>query len=953
MRRKTIVWSLGIGFAIITGTAGILGYRMIAERRFQAELDQAKRALAANRPNTALERLNALASRWPDAGEVLYLIGRCEIARGHPDRAEAAWGRIAPSDSPHFGLAAIEWAELDRERGRLAAAETRLRAVLAKPGGYTGRARGALVQLLVLEGRELEARRLFADGLGQHPDPIEALILLDKLEIEPYPIEAARYFLESAAKLAPDDDRVWLGRAHLAIRTGNIPQAESLLKTCLKRRPDDTAVLEMLLKCGLQAERPDLVAQAMVHLPAASLDTDRVNDLRAWAARLAGDRDAERRLLDEQPASPQILERLAELAIKAGNREQAATYRARRVACQNDLTQYRRRLTSPGAMDHPGEMARLAEKAGRPLDVQYWSARAGQGTKAQPGVSAQTLADALPDVVAALETLAKSDRAKTPRLPKSRPRFEDDAQQAGLRFVHESGSAAGRLIPPVTFSGGVGLLDFDRDRRLDVFLVQSGRFPTGPESASDGDRLFRNRGDGTFEDVTARAGLEGAHGYGHGVAVGDVDNDGFPDLFVTRWRSYALYRNRGDGTFEDVTKRWGLAGDRDWPTSAAFADLDNDGDLDLYVCHYIKWDEHDTRACVDPADPTKYNCNPRDFPSLPDHLLRNDGGRFVDATAEAGIVDTNGRGLGVVAADLDGDNRVDLFVANDMSANLLFINRGGLRFEERALEAGVAANAGGGYQAGMGVACGDLDGDGRFDLAVTNFYGESTSYFQNLGDGLFADRTAASGLQAPSRPLLGFGMAFFDADSDGRLDLLTVNGHIHDGRPLYPWKMPLQLLQGGPPGRLTEVSAEAGPPFKALHIARGLAVGDLDNDGRLDALVQVQDEPLIYLHNRSKGGRFIAFDLEGTRSNRDGVGATVSVITPDGRRHLAQRIGGGSYQSASTPLVQIGLGDATRAAKVEVLWPSGRLDRFSDLASDTVYRLREGNPRALPQAPEG
>jgi hypothetical protein len=501
------------------------------------------------------------------------------------------------------------------------------------------------------------------------------------------------------------------------------------------------------------------------------------------------------------------------------------------------------------------------------------------------------------------------------------------------------------LIPPITFSGGVGLLDFDRDGRLDVFLVQSGRFPPGPGSSGEGDRLFRNRGDGTFEDATTRAGLGGDHGYGHGVAVGDVDNDGFPDLFVTRWRSYALYRNRGDGTFEDATATWGLAGGRDWPTSAAFADLDGDGDLDLYVCHYIAWDEHEDHACVDPADPGRYNCNPRNFPALPDHLFRNDGGRFVDVTGEAGIVDRDGRGLGVVAADLDGDGRVDLFVANDMSANYFFANRGGLRFEERALEAGVAANSDGGYQAGMGVACGDLDGDGRPDLAVTNFYGESTSYFQNLGDGLFADRTAASGLKAPSRPLLGFGVAFLDADNDGLLDLLTANGHIHDGRPVYPWKMPLQLLQGGPPGRLTDVSAGAGPAFAVPHIARGLAVGDLDGDGRVDVLVQSQDEPLVYLCNNSKAGRSIAFELEGTASNRDAVGAVVTVETPDGRRRVSRRIGGGSYQSASSPILHFGLGDAPRVDRVEVRWPSGRIDRHENLAADAAYRLREGSPQ--------
>ncbi len=310
-------------------------------------------------------------------------------------------------------------------------------------------------------------------------------------------------------------------------------------------------------------------------------------------------------------------------------------------------------------------------------------------------------------------------------------------------------------------------------------------------------------------------------GFGHGVAVGDIDNDGHADLFVTRWRSYALYHNKGDGTFEDFTREAGLGGDRDWPTSAALADLDGDGDLDLYVCHYFKWNEKENRSCVDPSDPAIYRCLPLDFEALPDHLFRNDGGRFVDVTREAGIVDINGRGLGVLAADLDDDGRIDLFVANDMTANYLFRNLGGFRFEEIAQTAGVAASASGSYQAGMGVACGDLDGDGRLDLAVTNFYNESTTFFQNLGAGFFTDQTAAIGLAAPSRYVLGFGISFVDANNDGSLDLITANGHVHDGRPQYPWKMPVQLYLGDGRGKADRFKGTVRPSVRGpAHGAR-------------------------------------------------------------------------------------------------------------------------------------
>ncbi len=498
--------------------------------------------------------------------------------------------------------------------------------------------------------------------------------------------------------------------------------------------------------------------------------------------------------------------------------------------------------------------------------------------------------------------------------------------------------------------GGVGLIDYDGDGRLDVYTVQGGKLPDEPvpPPAPQGDRLFRNRGDGTFEDVSARTGLLAfPGGYGHGVAVGDYDNDGRPDVFVTRWRSYALYRNRGDGTFEDVTARSGLGGPRDWPTSAAFADLDGDGDLDLYVCHYSAWDAA-ARPCDDPGRPGHHvSCGPLEFAAMPDHVFRNDGGRFVDVSESAGVraADRDGRGLGVVAAHLDDDDRIDLFVANDRTANYLFLNRGGLRFRETAAEAGVATNAEGRYLAGMGIACGDLDGDGRLDLAVTNFYGESTTFYRNLGSGQFADDTATVGLAAPSRYLLGFGTAFLDANNDGRLDLATANGHVNDLRPDVPFAMPAQLLLGEASGRLVDVSQRAGEPWRVPRLGRGLARGDLDNDGRIDLLIVGEGGPLAYFHNQGPSGHFIAFRLEGVPpgSNRDAVGARVTLVA-GGRRQAAERLGGGSFLSAQDHRLHFGLGEATRVDSVEVRWPSGHVDRYLGLAADASYLLQEGSP---------
>ncbi len=403
-------------------------------------------------------------------------------------------------------------------------------------------------------------------------------------------------------------------------------------------------------------------------------------------------------------------------------------------------------------------------------------------------------------------------------------------------------------------SGGVALLDFDGDGWLDVYVLQGGPFPPVGSPPAFGDRLFHNKGDGQFEDVTVQSGLaQLGGGYGHGVAVGDYDNDGRPDLLITRWRSYALFHNLGKGRFEDVTDRSGLGGERDWPTSAAWADLDQDGDLDLYVCHYVAYDPATAPTCQFPTNPERTYCDPRTFASLSDHVFRNDGGRFVNVTEPAGIVDRQGRGLGVVAADLDDDGLIDLFVANDTTANYFFRNQGKFRFLEQGTESGLAANESGGYLAGMGVACADFDGDGRLDVAVTNFFGESTTLYHSHGNGIFSDRTAAAGLASPTRFVLGFGLVALDANNDGRVDLAQANGHVGDYRPSTPYEMPAQLFLGDGSGKFVNASARAGVPWQVRRLARGLAAGDIDNDGRIDLLLVAENLPLVLLHNEGIG----------------------------------------------------------------------------------------------------
>ncbi len=961
MRLRRVAIVLGLASVAVGAVWGAVHHVM--ERRSHAQLEEAKQEMNAGRYSLARTRLAELVAGRPGWDEALYQLGVCEQARNRPAAALEMLERVSP-DSPWSGWSNVRRSRLEMDRGRFTECEKLLRQGAKRPGPHVAEARWGLVLLLRLEGRFDEARRWLQDGFDVMTSPVETLQRLYKLDVDPFPIEGVRTALERAGKQAPDDDRVWLARGHLAIRRGDFALADGWLERCLERHPDDPVAWRMKLECALAEGRVDQVRRALPHLPVALEPEGRVAALRAWLAGRAGNHEAEQLALEQaitiDPADAPALERLAELELEAGRPDSAAKRRETIRAIDQDRREYIRLLASSSPEAHAGELARLATRMGRRFDAEQWAKLAASPGRSVDHATNTALAatreeaarsPTLADLVKA-ENAAVAHHAETSTAPPINTEFRDDAVAAGLDFVQENGGAAGKLIPPVTASGGVGLLDFDNDGWLDVYLVQGGTFPPGATSSSsaNGDRLYRNRRDGTFEDATVCAGIaKMPRGYGHGVAVGDIDNDGWADLFVTRWRAYGLYRSKGDGTFEDVTEKAGLGGDRDWPTSATFADLDGDGDLDLYVCHYFKWNDNETRSCVDPKNPVNYHCLPLDFEALPDHVFRNDGGRFVDVTKEAGIVDADGRGLGVLAADLDQDGRIDLFVANDMTANYLFRNLGGFRFEEIALSAGVAGNASGTYQAGMGVACGDLDADGRLDLAVTNFYNESTTFFQNVGQGFFAERTTAIGLAVPSRYVLGFGISFLDANNDSWLDLITANGHVHDGRPQFPWKMPVQLYLGDGNGRLAEATARSGAPFQVLRMGRGLACGDLDNDGRPDVVVVSQNDPVAFFHNQTDAahGHFITLLLEGTRSNRDAVGATVSVKC-GGRTRVCPRLGGGSYQSAGDPRMHFGLGEYRVVDSVEVRWPSGRVDHFSKLAADTGYRLREGDSIARP-----
>ena len=949
-RRGRLHWAVLV-FLVVVVTGVLVGgllYRRARERHLRAELAAAETERKSGLLETAYDRLVALDAAQPGNDEVLDQLGLCAEARGNLDKAIEAWSRIAET-SPLFGKGAVVQATAGINVGRYSASESALLNALPKIQNreIAHQARRALSRLYRFEGRVADVRRVLRETWPTTPDPAGLLKELWFLDNSPQPAEA---WLKSLEKADPSDPRVWLGRASLATLTADWAEANRQLEACEKALPADPAVARARLDLAMATNDAAGVRRAAALIPSDQLSPSEILELRAWLQRANGDTPAERTTLQSliaaDPGKFSALERLSELDHETGDAKAFETLHQKRIELDQAKDRFRKLLLAEGRLSEVrNELAAISKTLGRDFDAWAWSHFDSQTpdpvTPRPDTANASTMLSALIGDIPVSQAIAA---AATSDARVAVPTFVDEAERAGLDFVFDNGQTALHQLPE-TMSGGVGVLDYNGDGFLDIYVPQGGRIEADSQGIPNADRLYKNLGNGAFQDVSKEAGLPGfARDYGLGVTIGDYDNDGDPDIFVTRLTSYALYQNHGDGTFKDVTNESGLAGPRDNPTSAAFADLDNDGDLDLYVAHYMIWNPNDPRLCENKPGEYFY-CDPSRVDPAPDHVFRNDGGKFVDVTAEAGFTDRDGRGLGVVAADLDGDHKVEVYVANDGTANFLFQNLGGFKFEETGLIAGVAAGPEGGFQASMGVACGDQDGDGLLDLIVTNFYGESSTLYQNLGKGLFRDRTADSGLGSATRYLLGFGTFFGDFNNDGKLDLATVNGHVNDNRPYYPYQMPAKLLLGGPGGKFQDPGAEAGEAWKVARLGRGLAVADLDNDGKLDALFASQNEPLAYLHNTSEAakiGHFITFQLESTTSNRDAVGASVS-ITAGGRKQVAQRLGGGSYQSACDPRIHFGLGTADKVDAAEVTWPSGKVDTWSGLQADKGYRLREGS----------
>jgi hypothetical protein len=526
--------------------------------------------------------------------------------------------------------------------------------------------------------------------------------------------------------------------------------------------------------------------------------------------------------------------------------------------------------------------------------------------------------------------------------------FEEIAARSGLTFVSDS-SPTRNKNQPETMVAGVALFDYDNDGFLDVYVVNGASIPSlQKESPIYWNRLYHNNHDGTFTDVTEKAHVAGA-GYGMGVAIGDYDNDGWPDIYVVNTGKNQLFHNNGDGTFTDITDKAGVGGGmhegkKMWSVSAAWVDYNNDGLLDLFVSNYCKWEVNKDPYCGPNAKLRAY-CHPNNYANLPNTLYRNNGdGTFTDVSAETGIAQHFGKGMGVAIADYDRDGFMDIFVANDNRPNFLFHNLGGKKFEEVALESGVAYAQNGSAISGMGADFKDADNDGRPDLWHTAVENESFPFFQNVGDGQFQEKTVQVGLVG-TRAMSGWGNGIFDFDNDGWKDLFVARSNVLDNIAQFSnrrYEEPNTVFRNMGNGKFQDVSGEAGADFQKAAAHRGVAFGDMDNDGKIDAVVTVLNGPLKYFHNVSKNGNhWILLKLAGKKSNRMGLGAQIRVTTEDGKSQYNEATTAVGYACASDSRVHFGLGASKTIRELDIRWPSGIHQVLNDVAADQILTVEE------------
>ncbi|HND52290.1 MAG TPA: FG-GAP-like repeat-containing protein [Pirellulaceae bacterium] len=1026
MSRGLVPW---VGMILLTLLAAATVWAVRA-RLFDSDvklLDEARVALREGEHLQAFELATIVLRRSPGSDRARLYAARSALALGRPGEAsELLDGFDERSASQRFsgttnakppGVADMPAEALDRQEadhlavelhlmgGRPSAAEKRLREALRRHPRDVEMLRH-LAQLLTLEGRRWEARPYLASLLAQRAHTLEELILIG----DPWPDYESAAELRRFRMLTPDDVAPLIGLARIEVHRNEHGVALDMLREVVVKQPQMIEAHAWLGWTLLQTPQGlnefDSWERA---LPTGADEHPMIWLVRGLAADQLQQREAALRCFWEavgrDPDYDVALFQLARALGAAGHAEEARQLRVRTDQLYTLAARLKRIHSDradlsrlPGGAGALIEVAKQLESFGRVREALAWyevirnyqshSRVAGDEIKRLSELVRTENDNAKRSRLAALERLDYS-AAPLPKWSKvvasvgpasphagsadetqsharSHIKFVDVAESAGLRFSYFNGDAPGdpRLLG--TTGGGVGVLDYDGDGWPDIYFTQGCPWPEQFVQTKHRDRLFRNTGDGRFVDVTEQAGLGDEH-FSQGIAIGDFDNDGDPDIYLANLGPNRLYANNGDGTFSDVAITAGILND-DWTTSCLIADLNGDGIPDLYEVNYVGGDAL-TRRCVIRGRPRA--CSPSLFPEQDDRLFLSSGdGRFADVTKAAGVTGERGKGLGIVAADFDASGLLSLFVANDGTPNFFYHNetpQAGRsasppsptpsplnspktspptpRFVENGVLSGLAFDRHGNFQACMGVALDDINGDGQLELFVTNFFHESnTLYVADVPGQFYQDRTHEYGLRDGSIEMLGFGAQFTDADLDGWPDLVITNGHVQDfSDEGTPFEMRAQFYRNVEGRRFVEMkSATVGPFFDERRLGRGLARLDWNRDGREDVVITHVGSNAALLTNETTGaGRHLVLQLRGVESARDAIGTRVVVETSGHRLHR-QLTAGDGYQASNERQLVIGLGDAVAARRIEVRWPSGRVQEFHNVPADASYIVIEG-----------
>jgi tetratricopeptide (TPR) repeat protein len=937
---------------------------------------RAEQALGRHDFPAALQLAEDVLREHPQSDRALMVSAAARQAMGDFPSAFARYNRVSPTDKSLLALARREQGRLKFHANRPVEAEAFLQeALLLDPTDAI--ARDQLIHLLILEGRFDEARKLIFRQLRSGVVKSNYLVIVERHHPK---VETAVQYAERCLSVAPQESIPRLALAQKAWLDFEPDVARKHLDQVMKTHPELVEALALRCEIATETESPDEIDRLVRRLPSPPpAHADVWLCLGAWSE-TAGQTAAAARCCWEavrlDPNYAKANYRLAQVLTRLGMTEEARTF-AQRAQELSALTFKMSSLHAELDLEKMPSIVSHLEKLGRFWEAAAWCRVILQETGQLPAWARQTELRLYPSLsTCGAFTAASHDPSLALDLsgyplpafsgaveepPPASPSdagaiaagFADDAHDVGLDFTYRNGAGADDWESMLEMNGGgVAVLDYDGDCWPDLYFTQGGRLPPEEFDASLSDRLFRNGGGDSlsaarnnyrFEDVTQAAGLRDK-GYGQGVTVGDYDSDGFPDLYVGNIGDNQFYRNNGDGTFSDVTSETGTQAGC-WTSSCVLADFNSDGLSDLYVVTYLSGKE-----IFQPCRKRIYpRCAPLSFPAEPDRFYLNLGdGRFQDISELHGLQAPDGRGLGVVAADFDASGRLSLFVANDMSANFFFVNRtvspNDVRFDEQGLVSGLALDHLGNMKACMGVAAGDMNGDGRIDLFVTNYYRQANDLYVQQPDGTFRDQSREARLFEPGFRLLGWGAQFLDADLDGDPDLFVANGHVHDPiDPQIPYEMPDQFFSNRGDGAFDEIAPQQlGEFFLHKRLGRAVALLDWNRDGREDVCISNLNSPANLLTNETtQAGHFAALRLIGTESQRDAIGAHVQVAA-NGRKQYKQLTAGDGFQAANERRLVFGLGEADVIDAVEILWPSGRRQSLQSLPRDREWVIVEG-----------